>query len=321
MAESDFIFESMSRQQSKLAVSVYGPSGSGKTVAILKLMKGIQEQLYPNERLEDIGLFIDTERRSSTKAVGRTIGGEMVAPAQLYVFEPPFDIIKLAKLIDYAVSKGKKIIAVDSYTAFWSGMDGILDRAAELDSSGMTKKAYGAWSEKEIIAKKNILKNLMTNTEAHIIMGFRAKTEYVMEPNQYGKMTPKAVGLKEDMQADVRFEFDTVVSLDKDTHDATVVKDRIGYLEIRAVSGNPDGPITVEDGKVLAKLASEGYTLEEVARMKTETYINYVLEEKAAHSSLVSNFEKAKDTELTRAVLEGYSYEQLTKLVKYLNPK
>lgn len=318
MAES-FIFESMDRQQSKLSVAVYGPSGSGKTVALLKLAKGIQQQLYPGEKLEDIGLFIDTERRSSTKAVGRTIGGEVVEPLQLYVFEPPFDIMKLAQLIDYAVAKGKKIIVVDSYTAFWSGMDGILDRAAELDVSlGAQKKAYGAWSEKEIISKKNVLKNLMTSMDAHLLFGFRAKTEYVLETNARGKSVPKAVGLKEDMQQDVRYEFDAVISLDKDTHGATIVKDRIGFAEIRNTSEDPEGPITTADGETLAKLASEGFTLEEVAARKRKTYVDFILKEKDSHATKVGLFETKKGVILTREYLEGLSFDQLTALVNYI---
>ena len=193
----EFIFESMDKAQSKLSVAVYGPSGSGKTTAALKLAKGIQEQLYPNEKLEDIGLFIDTERRSSTKVVGRSIGGEVLSPLELYVFEPPFDIYKLADLVDYAIHvKHKKIIVIDSYTAFWSGVDGILDRVAELDVElGSAKKAYGAWSEKEIVKKKNILKNLMTSAEAHMIICFRAKTEYVLEPNRNGRLKRSVGGL------------------------------------------------------------------------------------------------------------------------------
>ena len=316
----EFEFESMNRMQSKLSVAVYGPSGAGKTVALLKLAKGIQEQLYPEESLKDIGLYIDTERRSSTKVAGRVIGGEVTEPLELYAFEPPFDIYKLAELIDYAVNvKHKKIIVIDSYTAFWSGMDGILDRVAELDVElGAAKKAYGAWSEKEIVKKKNVLKNIMTNSNAHILCGFRAKTEYVLEPNARGKMMPRAVGLKEDMQQDVRYEFDAVVSIDKDTHGAEIVKDRIGFLEIRNVSDNAEGPITIQDGKTLAKLASEGFSLEELAERKKKTYIDYIMSEKTHKSSKVALFEKAKGVEITPEYLESLPYDNLTALVKYL---
>lgn len=315
----EFEFEEQNRTASKLSVAVYGPSGSGKTCAMFKIAMGIRDQLYPGEKLKDIALFIDTERRSSTKAVGRNVGGEALEPFELYAFEPPFDIIRLSKLVEYAINiKHKKIIVIDSYTAFWSGMEGILDRVANLDVElGASKKLYGAWSEKEIVTKKNILKNLMTNSEAHMIIGFRAKTEYVLEVNSRGKTTPKAIGLKEDMQQDVRFEFDVVISLDKDTHEAEVVKDRIGYLEFKQTSENPNSPITIQDGRDLARIVSEGVSSEEVMKRKLNTYINFILDEKAHKSSKVQSFEKAKNVTITKEYLDTLDYDKLQKLVNY----
>ena len=315
-----FEFEEMERSQSKLSVAVYAPSGAGKTTAAIKLAMGIRNQLYPGESLKDIGLFIDTERRSSTKAVGRSIGGEVLEPLELYAFEPPFDIYKLAKLVEFAVTvKKKKIIVVDSYTAFWSGYEGILERVADLEVKlGDAKKMYGAWSEKEIIAKKNVLKNLMTNSGAHIIMCFRAKTEYVMEPNARGKLTPRAVGLKEDMQSDVRYEFDSVLSLDKETHSCEVVKDRIGYVEIRDTFDSPNAPINVKDGEILARLVSEGLSLEEIANRKIDQRIAHILKAKEQHSSYVTKLEAHYKVEFTEEVLRKYDYETLTKIVNYI---
>jgi len=316
----EFEFEPMDKTQSKLSVAIYAPSGAGKTVGALKLAKGIQEQLYPDEKLEDIGLFVDTERRSSTKVVGRNIGGEVLEPLELYAFEPPFDIYKLADLVEYAVTvKHKKIIVIDSYTAFWSGIDGILDRVAELDVElGAAKKLYGAWSEKEIVKKKNVLKNLMTNASCHMIICFRAKTEYVLETNAHGRTTPRAVGLKEDMQQDVRYEFDAVISIDKETHEAEIVKDRIGFYEIRETSDNPTSPLTIEDGKCLAKLASEGLSLEEVVKRKTETMIKYILDAKSHNSGIVKALETKLKVEFTPDVVKKFSYDNLLKIVKSL---
>ena len=316
----EFEFETMERAQSKLSVAVYAPSGAGKTTAALKIAKGIQQQLYPDENLEDIGLFIDTERRSSTKSVGRVVGGEKLEPLELYNFEPPYDVLKLAKLVEYAVNvKRKKIIVIDSYTAFWSGMDGVLDNVAHLEHElGESKKMYGAWSEKEIITKKNVLKNLMTNSEAHLIICFRAKTEYIIEMNSRGKNVPKAIGLKEDMQADVRYEFDSVLSIDKDTHEIDVVKDRIGFAEYRMTSDKPEAPISIEDGAQLAKIVSEGISLEEMAERKTKKLINFILDEKAHKSSKVKYFEEMKKLEITEDYLKTLTYDMLVKITNYI---
>lgn len=315
----EFEFEEMQREQSKLSVAVFGPSGSGKTTGCIKIAMGVRDQLYPGESLKDIGLFIDTEKRSSTKAVGRSVGGETLEALTLYHFEPPYDIVKLANLINYAVSQGKKIIIIDSMTAFWSGKEGILERASTLDVElADKKKAYGAWSEKEIIAKKNLLKNVMVNDSAHMIFGMRAKTEYVMEVNRYGKNVPKAVGMKEDMQGDVRYEPDVFLSLDLETHGVTVVKDRIGYSEIRMTMDNPELPLDVEAGKTLAKLVAEGISPEEVAERKKNHLVNFVLSEKAHKSSKVSEFEKIQGKELTKELLQALPYEKLVKIVNYI---
>jgi hypothetical protein len=315
-----FVFEEMERAQSKLSVAVYAPSGAGKTTAALKIAMGIRDQLYPGEDLKQIGLFIDTERRSSTKAVGRRVGGETLEPMELYAFEPPYDVTVLADLLNFAAGRGKKIVVIDSYTAFWSGCQGILEEVADLEVQlGESKKAYGAWSERTIINKKNILKNLMSNSQLHLIVCFRAKTEYVMEMNYKGKMQPKAVGLKEDTQTDVRYEFDAVLSIDKETHGIDIVKDRIGFEEYRITSDNPEAPITVEDGRVLARIVSEGLTLAELAERKRARSINFILDEKRHKSSKLAQFEQAKGIEITREYLEALPEDNLKALTKFLN--
>lgn len=315
-----FTFEPMQREASKLSVAVFAPSGAGKTTAAFKIAMGIRNKLYPGEKLEDIGLFIDTERRSSTKSVGRSIGGDVLEPMEMYSFEPPFDVLKLQELFDYAITQcHKKIIVVDSYTAFWSGSEGILERVAEYDvNNGASKKMYGGWSEKEIVHKKNVLKNLMSNSAAHVIMCFRAKTEYVIEMNERGKQQPKAIGVKEDMQSDVRYEFDSVLSLDKETHNVEVVKDRIGFSEYRMTSENPEAPLTVADGEILAKLVSEGLTLEEVAQRKVAMLRRFILNEKAHKASKIKAFESAKNVTIDEAYLDTLNYDMLTKLTQFL---
>lgn len=315
----EFELVEMQREASKLSVGVFGPSGSGKTTGLIKLAMGVRDQLYPGQVLKDIALFIDTERRSSTKSVGRNIGGEVLETLTLYPFEPPYDVEKLYRLLAYAQSEGYKIVIIDSLSAFWSGKDGILERASELDVElADKKKAYGAWSEKEIINKKNILKNILTNSDMHILFGMRSKTEYVMEPNRFGKMTPRAVGLKEDMQGDIRYEPDVVLSIDKDTHGMAVVKDRLGFEEITVTEGEDDKPITVETGKLLAKLVSEGVSPEELYEKKKGIYIKFILDEKAHKSSKVAALEKSQGKELTKEILASLDYEKLTKIVKFI---
>jgi hypothetical protein len=315
----EFEFDTMTKLESKLSVSVYGPAGSGKTTSAFKLAMGIRDQLYPGKSLKDIGLFIDTERKSSSKSVGRNVGGETLEAMEVYHFEAPFDIYKYAQLIEYAVSQGKKIIVTDSFTPFWSGTSGILDNVAELEVSlAGAKKAYGAWSEKAIIAKKNLLKSVVSNSAAHMIFCYRAKTEYDITKNDKGRTVINVIGVKEDMQGDVPYEHDIVFSVDRETHNIRIIKDRIGFAEYRMTRTDSEAPIVISDGKELAKIVSEGVTLQEVIARKKSKLIQFILEEKAHKSSKVSLLEKAKNMELTDSLLNGMDYEVLTKIVEMI---
>jgi hypothetical protein len=315
----EFEFDNMTKLESKLSVSVYGPAGSGKTTSAFKLAMGIRDQLYPGKSLKDIGLFIDTERKSSSKSVGRNVGGEALEAMEVYHFEAPFDIYKYAQLVEYAVSKGKKIIITDSFTPFWSGTSGILENVAELEVSlAGAKKAYGAWSEKAIIAKKNLLKSVVSNSNAHMIFCYRAKTEYDISKNDKGRTVINVVGVKEDMQGDVPYEHDIVFSVNRETHGISIIKDRLGFMEYRMTRTDSEGPIVISDGKELAKIVSEGISLEEVTARKKSKLIHFILDEKAHKSSKVSLLEKAKNLELTESLLTGMDYEVLTKIVEMI---
>ena len=149
-------------------------------------------------------------------------------------------------------------------------------------------------------------------------MCFRAKTEYVIEQNSKGKMQPRAIGLKEDMQSDVRYEYDCVLSLDKETHGCSVVKDRLGYVEIRDTSENPESPITVQDGEILATLVSEGLSLEEIAKRKVDYYINFILNEKLHKSTKVAQLETRKGIVFTEDLLRTFDYDTLSNIVKFI---
>lgn len=314
----EFEFEKMTKLESKLSVSIYGPSGSGKTTAAIKLAMGIRDQLYPGQSLEDIALFVDTEKKSSSKIVGRTVGGEAVEAMQVYHFEAPYDIYKFASLVQHAIAKGKKIIITDSFTHFWSGKDGILENVADLEIQlANAKKLYGAWSEKEIIAKKNILKGIVSNAKAHLIFCYRAKTEYDIDKIG-GKTTIKVIGVKEDMQGDVAYEHDIVFNLDRDTHGASIMKDRLGFSEFRMTQQDPNAPLSSTDGKELAKIASEGISLEQLAEHKKNKLIQFILAEKASKSTKVALLEESRKIVIDETLLKGMSYDTLTKIVNII---
>lgn len=316
--ERTFSFESMEKTQSKVSVGIYGPSGGGKTTAAFKIAMGIRDELYPNQKLKDIAIFIDTENKAANKSFGRTVGGELLEDMTIIDFKAPYDIVDLKRCIEFCISKGFKIIIIDTYTKFWSGDAGVLDRVAEIDASNATaKKAYGAWSEKEIIQKKSMIKDV-ADSRVHMIYCYRAKTEYLISKNDRGRTVIEAVGVKEDTQADVRYEHDVMLSISKDNWECTVVKDRIGYLELRLTSANPVEPVSVQTGRDLAKIVSQGVSAEEVLNRKREMYINYILDEKSHNSSKVKQLETSLKREMSKELLEKLEYEKLKKMFEFI---
>lgn len=316
-----FEVETMEKMESKVSVGIYAVSGAGKTTAALKLAKGIQEQLYPKEKLIDIGGYIDTEKKSATKSIGRTVAGEKLEPMKYINFEPPYSLYDLMEAIDALKNQGCKILVIDSYSHFWSGKSGVLDKASEIEkilSERGKLKQYGAWSEKEIIDLKHILKDIITSSDMHIIFCMRAKTEYEIEPSKSGKTTIRAIGVKPDMQGDVEYEPDLVINIDRQKHTIYPMKDRLGFTEYRLVTPNPDSPITIEDGKELAKLATAGIPLEELNKKKKETLIQFILKEKSVKSSKVKAVEASTKKEFTKESLSKLSLPQLTKIVNYI---
>ena len=82
---------------------------------------------------------------------------------------------------------------------------------------------------------------------------------------------------------------------------------------------NPEAPITFEDGKLLARLISEGLTLEEIALRKRNKLTAFILDEKRHKSSKIKRFEDSRHLEITAEYLDTLDYDSILALVKYLN--
>ena len=57
--------------------------------------------------------------------------------------------------------------------------------------------------------------------------------------------------------------------------------------------------------------------MKKVMKRKLNTYINFILDEKAHKSSKVQSFEKAKGVTITKEYLDTLDYDKLQKLVNY----
>ena len=183
-------FKKATKEQSKLRLALAGPAGHGKTYSSL----AIATHLVPGGRVA----VIDTERGSASKYSD--------------IFE--FDVLELASFapttyveaIHAAEEARYDVIVIDSLSHAWMGKDGALEKvdlAAKRSSSG---NSYTAW--REVTPAHNSMVDAIVGSRCHIIATLRAKTEYVTEPNDRGKMSVRKVGLAPVQRDGLEYEFD-----------------------------------------------------------------------------------------------------------------
>jgi hypothetical protein len=212
MEEFTMSFRRAERSQLWLRLAIIGPSGSGKTYTALRIAKGIAERIG--------GLppaVIDTEGRSASKYADR------------FVFDA--DNLEEKNIDNYlssmneCIGAGYKVLIIDSLSHAWKELLDEIDRIAKKSFSGNT---WSAWSEGT--PKQNKLINSIVNFPGHIIVTMRSKTEWVLEENSKGRMTPVKKGMAAEQGKNIEYEFDLLMELNQN-HWATITKDRTGQFQ------------------------------------------------------------------------------------------
>jgi len=216
-------FRKVTRRQLKARVALAGPSGSGKTYTALRLAFGL---VGPSGKVA----VVDTENRSAEKYVGTEVDGvrwdfDVATPDR-------FDPVDLAHTLREA-AKHYDVIVVDSLTAYWSGIGGMLERVDNAAKRTGRGNSFEAWkiekpAERELLAA-------LVGTDAHLIVTMRVKSEYVIEENDRGKKVPRKIGLKPEQRDGIEYEFDFVADLDGD-HNLIPSKSRCPALDGRVFS-------------------------------------------------------------------------------------
>lgn len=198
-----FKIEKATKAKQKLRLALSGPSGSGKTYSALLLAKSLGAKNI---------CVIDTERGS----------------ASLYADIVDFNVIELQPLyspdryieaITAAEESGADCIIVDSITQEWNGEGGCLEMVNKVPGNN----SYTAWGK--ITPKHNAFVSAMLNCKSHLIVTMRAKTAYVLEENEKGKMAPRKKGMEPQQRDGMEYEFTTMFEIDH-SHNFTASKDR-----------------------------------------------------------------------------------------------
>lgn len=207
------MFKKAERTKLKGRIALDGPSGSGKTYSALRAAFAMGKRVA----------VIDTEHQSASKYAGENPDG---TPWEFDVCElTEFGPDRYAQAVQSAGKEGYDVIVIDSLSHAWTGEGGALDLVDRKAGSG---NKFTAWRDVTPLHRRMI--DAMLSSPAHIIATMRTQTEYVLEPNEHGRMVPRKIGTKPIQREGMEYEFDVVGDLDY-THTLTVSKSRCPILQ------------------------------------------------------------------------------------------
>ena len=260
---NELTFTTAARAARVPKIALSGASGAGKTLSALMLAGGLVDApLLPEApatgRWSDI-IVADTENGSSQLYTGlafnyKNYRGEIatieIGPFTHVDFKPPFEWRRWVKLIEEASKRGKCLI-LDTISAEWSGQGGILDFVGSLGGRANDWKSGSA-------AHRTVLDAIL-RAPIPIIALLREdqKHEIVRVPNGSGgeKVQVNKLGLKPQQREGFEYEVDLALTIDHNTHIASVGtgKDRTGLFTAK----QPE-PITPDTGRLIAAWARGG---------------------------------------------------------------
>lgn len=244
------MFETVTRQKSKLRMGLVGTSGSGKTLGALYIAYGITADW---SRIA----LIDTEHERGRFYANRT---DLEIPTGSFLYQSltaPYSPEKyIAYVQEAAAAVGPDgVIIVDSFSHAWDNEGGVLDIKNEIAKTQKNGNSFSAWDEAGKV--QNNLINAVLSVNAHTIVTMRAKMAYAMETDERGKTRPVKIGLAPVQRENAEYEFDVVMNISRD-HTAVTSKDTT-FLDTFS------GVITPEIGKQLHEWLDNGVEPERCA--------------------------------------------------------
>jgi hypothetical protein len=210
MASKTSRFAPARRTQMKLRMALHGPDGSGKTMTSFTLMR---------ELVGWGGNFavIDTEGRAQEYAVLRDGDPETDYAFKFgHVAPRAADPTELPELIRDAAESGYQGLVVDSYTHYWSGVGGALDRV----DKARDKRA--GWGDYRLVESRFM--SALASFPGHVILTMRTKIEYVPEYDERLRQTVvRRLGTKPDQRDSATYDCSIVGMMDN-AHAITFTK-------------------------------------------------------------------------------------------------
>lgn len=202
-------FQKAKREQVWIKVLLSGASGCGKSYSALRLATGIAEKCN-----SDIA-YIGTEG-SRDKYYADKFNYDLLQ------LDEPFTTDKYIEAIDDAVKSGYKVLIIDSLTHEWKWLNETHDKMPgnSFTNWGKLKPRHHAFMEK------------ILHSPIHVIATARGKDDWVLE-DKNGKQVPKKVGMGQQQDKDISYEYTVSLMISQDTHVASADKDNTGLFDGR----------------------------------------------------------------------------------------
>lgn len=205
------MFKKAERSQIFARIALCGSTGTGKTYTALTIAEGLKE--------DGKIAIIDTERSSSNRY------------ADLFDFDicclETYSPENYTKAIEAAKAGKYNVLIIDSLSHAWDGVEGLLERVEAIAKRSKGGNTFAAWGDATPLHRR--LVDAILSYPGHTIVTMRVKTEYIIEQNEKGKMTPKKVGLTPIQRQGIEYEFDIVGDLDQE-HSLVITKSRAFFL-------------------------------------------------------------------------------------------
>jgi hypothetical protein len=232
---NDFKVTDAQREKEKAIVGFIGPSGSGKTAGALLVAYGMMREAYPEASDEEIWSkigVVDTEHRRAKLYAKLQFDDVRIGSFKHIDFTPPYTTERYQLAVEAIKNAGAEVVVIDSLSHHWQGEGGIVEQ-----HGGMEGNSFQNWGK--LAPETTKLVKTLTQNDVHILTTLRTKTEYVVEPNEKGKMTPRKVGTKPVQKDDMEYEFMVNFNIGMD-HLAETSKDNTRMFEGSSFKLNPE---------------------------------------------------------------------------------
>jgi len=209
-----FSFEDATRTACKASIMIEGLPGRGKTGLALMLGYILSDEdwskvFHVDTENNSANLFVDID-----SSMGSKFGKFKVAN---FTEELGFKPSNYITYRNAAIQAGAKTVIFDSISHAWNYKGGILDLVSQAKATNTryAKDSYAAWGDENIVKEKNELLELIRSNKVHMITTVRVKEKMEYELGPDGKNKLVSLGEQQIQQADLKYEPDLVLQMQK----------------------------------------------------------------------------------------------------------